>query len=390
MNTKKKSYFVILVLTAGLLFAFNNCSPFEAETGEFSSSSQAVCDGQLKAAFQRTYHPFLKTNCNKCHSAAHGSRDLNTSYEAFMIRGETLIDYQSTNPHGGNNFSSAMQSQINVFKPNWTRSQIGYFDCLENAAAAGDSSNLRTVGKAIPSIIPTADNNNWVGIEWDLETEAEGLANGKFKAVLKVEVKLNKFNGEISGLFIRNPTVKLKSTVENISISGLMIYLDGVKQTAVTTYSGISKIINVTTPVNLVDASGAAYAIYKNFAVSTRLGFEIDEIKYTTAMPDDPDDPVVGPPILVEIPNVPIPTAGVTYSQLTSSTSPYRVMNRSCLNCHGGNATLNLTNYDIAKANTVKIIERMNSTTAPMPPTGRLRQNDRDMVQSWVNSGAPR
>jgi cytochrome c5 len=193
----------------------------------------------------------------------------------------------------------------------------------------------------------------------------------------------------ISGLFIRNPTMRLKSTVENISVSGLNIYIDGIKQTAVTTYIGVSKIISLSTPVNLVNGSGAAYATYQNFMATTQLGFEISEIRTTTEMPDDPDAPVVMPPVVVDMPDVPIPTEGVRHSQLVSNNSPYRVFNRSCTGCHnGGGQAPNLTDYNTARAATTMIINRMNSTANPMPPSGILRQNDRDLVQSWVNSGA--
>lgn len=387
--TCKKSYFIYVLLALAILVGFNNCTPFVSDMNLASSGGGAyrsVCEAQLKAAFQRTYHPFLQTNCNACHSTAHGSRDLNVAYQAFMSRGEALIDYQSTHAHGGNSFTSSMQEEIDKFKASWTGAQNNYQECLEQGASNG-SVGLKTIDKVMPNILRTADNNSWSSVEWDLEKELGG--HSQFKAILKVEAKLNKFNGVISGLLIRNPTMRLKDGSPNILVSGMMVYINGVKQTSVTTYSGLSKIVSLKTPVPLVD-SGAAYIVHDNLQEGTLLGIEFGEIKNTNSFPDEPDVPVVGPPVEVDIPDVPIPDGGVTFAQLTSSTSPYRVFNRSCVSCHGSNSSsLNLASYNVAKENATKIIERMNSTTAPMPPTGRLRQNDRDMVRSWVNSGMP-
>lgn len=380
-----------------LLFAFNNCSPSSFVPEEdFSSSNgyRIVCDGQLKAAFQRTYHPFLQTNCTTCHSQAQGSPNLNIAYAAFMARGENLIDYQATHAHGGNSFSSAMQPLIDTFKPSWVSAKEDHAECLTEGANQGGGGNssgsLKVIGKAIPNIMPTADNNNWATVEWDLENEVEAWAIGKFKAKLKVEAKLNKVGGVISGLLIRNPSMQLKSGSRNISVSGMMIYIDGQKQQSVTTYSGLSQIVSLTTSVPLVTSSAAAYATYNGFLATTTLGFDFNEVKHTNAYPDPVEPPIIDTPTPVVLPDIPVPEGGVTFVQLNSNSSPYRVFNRSCTGCHNsGSGRLNLTNYQAASAAAALIMTRMNSTTTPMPPTGRLRQNDRDMVQSWVNAGTP-
>lgn len=388
---KKKSYFILSVVGGLLIFAFNNCTQFSADNELSLGSSLAVCDGQLKAAFQRTYHPFLKNNCTMCHSQAHGSVDLNTSYEAFMDKGENLIDYQSSNAHGGNNFDASVGAKIGTFKSSWTRAKDNYLNCLEESADSGDTLSLRTNSKVITNIARTAQDNSWVPIEWDLETEVEGMSNGKFNAILRAEARLNKINNEIAGLFIRNPSLRLKSAGKNISVSGLMLYVDNVKQTAVTTYSGVSKIVDMTANINLANSSGAAYVSYSDFNAQTTVAVEFNEILFTNATPDDPEPPVVLDPVPVDIPLVPVPDGGVTYDQLTSRSSPYRVFNRTCVGCHNNNSgRLNLTNYETARDNSSLIIQRMNSAQSPMPPTGRLRQNDRDLVQSWVNAGSPK
>ena len=124
---------------------------------------------------------------------------------------------------------------------------------------------------------------------------------------------------------------------------------------------------------------------------TTTVGFEVSEIKRTSQTPKPDSGGGIITPVPVPIPDVPIPSAGVTFTQLNNSQSQYRVFNRSCVGCHNsGSGRLDLTNYDAAKAASSLIIQRINSATMPMPPTGLLRQNDRDLVRSWVNAGHPR
>lgn len=317
------------------------------------------------------------------------------AYEAFRARGEDLIDYQATHAHGGNNFNSSMQVEIDKFKPNWDLAQSDFTDCMARGASAasggGGASGLLTAPKAITNIERTADNNSWVPVEWDLESEVDAWAQGRFKATLRFEARLNKVNGVIGGLLLRNPTMKLKTGSGNISVSGLMLLIDGKKQTAVTTYQSLSKIVSGTAQVPLVSSSASAYASYPDFVATTRVSFEFGELAATNRAPGDEAPPEVTNPVVVDIPDVPVPAGGVTFAQLTNSSSQYRVFNRSCTGCHGsGSGRLNLTNYEEASAAAALINQRMNDASAPMPPTGLLRQNDRDLVQSWIRAGTPR
>ncbi len=387
-----------------LLGVFNNCSPFysakdspvitSASQSDNLSAAQIVCEGQLKAAFQRTYHPFLVSNCNSCHGSAHGSSNLSVSFTSFQKRGETLIDYQATHAHGGNNFGTHMQPQLNVIKPSWTEANDEYLDCMAQAASSsggtGSARQLRLIGKSnIQNLMGTLNNNNWVPIEWDLSNDVPGGYRGIFNAVLRVEAKIMNVGGAPGGLLLRNPTMRLKSGASRLQIHGIMILLDSRVQAAVTTFSGISRVVASSTNTALVDGSGSAYAAYPNISDSTLISLEINELKETALLPSVPEIPdIVLVPVVV--PDVPIPTAGVKHSELINGNSPYRVFNRSCTGCHNsGSGRLDLTNYTAASAASALIISRMNSTASPMPPTGLLRQNDRDLVRSWVNAGTP-
>lgn len=388
----------------GLLFGlFNNCGKMQAKldgVGKTSlasmSTSLAICEGQLRAVYQRTYFPFLVSNCNNCHSTAHGSRDLQVSFNSFRARGESVIDYQSTHAHGGNNLTSELQKEIDVFKPSWTQAQTDYLDCMSRSSLpptgnADSARNLKLNDKVIPNIMGTLNGNRWASVEWDVEFESGDSYKGYFKTILKVEAKLNQMEGSVSGVLFRNPKMRLKGGSVNIEVSGLMIHLGGQRQSSVTTYSGVSKVLGSTSEVDLVDGGGSAYVPWPQAGEATLVSFEFDEIRHTAQLPPVADGPPPVEPVPVPIPDVPIPDGGVTHTQLNNSNSPYRVFNRSCVGCHNsGSGRLDLRDYDAAKAAASLIIQRINSTANPMPPTGLLRQNDRDLVQSWVNAGAPK
>jgi len=405
MRNVNRTRYVLISVTGvlALTLCFNNCAPlrsathldFQSDQSSTFSSANAVCDGQLKAAFQRTYHPFLVTNCNACHGQSHGSTDLTISFNAFRKKGEELIDYQATHAHGGNTFGSFMQPKIDVFKPSWGQAMDNYDECLSEVLSGSQGSfvkNLSLSGKSqIPNLMNTLNNNNWVPIQWDLETDVASAHRGKFAATLKIEARLNKgSDGALEGLLLRNPVLRLKSGSQNIQISGLMVILDEKVQVQVTTYSGISKVVGGTEDVALVAGSGAAYVVAPGVSDATKIGLQIGEISHTKLQPESSNPPVVGPIVAVDLPNVPIPNGGATFTQLITSNSPYRVFDRSCASCHNGNGQFNIRDYATASARAALIMERMNNMANPMPPTGRLRENDRDLVQSWVNAGAPR
>jgi mono/diheme cytochrome c family protein len=68
------------------------------------------------------------------------------------------------------------------------------------------------------------------------------------------------------------------------------------------------------------------------------------------------------------------------------------VFANSCIRCHGSSgasAGLNLQNYTQAKAAAAKIKSRINNANSPMPTGGLLPQAQRDIVNAWVDAGAP-
>ena len=70
------------------------------------------------------------------------------------------------------------------------------------------------------------------------------------------------------------------------------------------------------------------------------------------------------------------------------------LMNSHCITCHGSispSGGLSLTNYTEVRQSTEfgNLINRMNSTSNPMPPTGILSSNKRQIMDNWVSAGFP-
>ena len=175
--------------TAILLLAFNNCgrAGFDADKsfgisgGNFASSE---CSAILVDAYAQTYFPSMSTSCNNCHSGAHGSTDLMTSYTSFASKGAALINYKATNPHGGNNIN--LQNQISSITPAWNKAQDDYTACLSRQPTSNNGGGMAVLlnGKIIPMINTTLTNQNtWRPVSWDLETEVPAAHAGKFPAI---------------------------------------------------------------------------------------------------------------------------------------------------------------------------------------------------------------
>jgi hypothetical protein len=81
----------------------------------------------------------------------------------------------------------------------------------------------------------------------------------------------------------------------------------------------------------------------------------------------------------------------VHFSDLVSSNQTLGIFTQSCVSCHSGaspSSGLDLTNYAMASAMAATIQTRINSTTAPMPPSGLISTAGRGVINTWVTGGA--
>lgn len=84
----------------------------------------------------------------------------------------------------------------------------------------------------------------------------------------------------------------------------------------------------------------------------------------------------------------PNPTGKITYNGNIKS-----IMSSFCTSCHGSPTTngapMSLTTYSQVKSAVENrgLVNRINSTTNPMPQSGLMSQSNRDLIQQWIDDG---
>lgn len=82
-------------------------------------------------------------------------------------------------------------------------------------------------------------------------------------------------------------------------------------------------------------------------------------------------------------------------TELTYMGSIRGIINSNCTGCHGNppsqGAPMSLTTYNDVRGavETRNLLGRINSTTNPMPPTGLLPNDTRQLIEDWVDLGMP-
>lgn len=384
--------FAALVLT--IVVGYNGCG----ETGFNSvymsdlasiSGVKSQCDAQLMQVYSTTYFPLLSTNCNRCHSDAHGSTDLATSFQAFMQKGQSLIDYQATHPHGDNGVN--LTTQIAAVQAPWAAGQANYATCLASnpdpGGGSGSTSDVRTLDKVIPGIDATlTQNGTFKTISWDVSTEVfNANQKGLLNAVLTLDVRYALQGTVAVGLEFKNPRMHLKAAGATIEVTGLNLYLDKVLQDRVTIYSTIDAMVNSTTDIILAPGFANSLVYYPQVTANTLVSFDI-ELADGTAVSTTTTTLPPGVTTTTTLPKV------VTFTQLISNDATLGVFKKSCLGCHSGTSAadgVDLSDYATAKKNASTIQTRMQNAANPMPPQGILGTADRSTVNLWITGGTP-
>ena len=70
------------------------------------------------------------------------------------------------------------------------------------------------------------------------------------------------------------------------------------------------------------------------------------------------------------------------------------IIQENCVSCHsyGGSAGfLNLENYESIRNSVIdgNLIDRINSTENPMPPSGNMSESTIRIIQNWEENGVP-
>lgn len=378
----------IMLANCGQGFVTDNLSSLGQSTSSASNNNSVTftrapgqsCEEALLNVYKNTYHSFLVSNCNSCHvtggagSGAFAVNDAAASYTVFNSKGVSLINSQSVGGHRPPYTGSHNQSTISEISAYWDKAKIGYQDCVVESGGVADNTYL---SKTTSSIIPAPPGETFATMEWDLETQS----SSKVPLIAKIEVRKALLGGNIIGYEFRNPTLRLKDNAKTpYLLQGMNLYINDKKQTGITTYSHIEATINTKADIHF--ALGLASAtIVMTPGSDDVIALEFSALKATTG-------PIVPAPTPTPTPS-PTPIGVVTYSSLLSQGGV--IMSR-CNLCHSGdtNSPMDLFHYESAKALAPKIKIRINDPNNPMPPKGLLPQNERDILNAWVDQGAPR
>lgn len=392
------------------MVSFQNCSPgfYMQRSGSGDFASAAACEGALKISFSKTYYPLLSTTCNQCHvtggpgNGQFADPNMDLAYPQFMAKGYLKINQVAKGSHYFP--ASAIPtntSTIDGFTPDWLAAYGNYMSCMTSGGAGGGAGAggqaLQTIAKKGPAnIIPaTAPANGvatYVTITWDLETESMAPSIGLYKATMSLDVRPYYRNGAVTGFEFRNPLLKLKAgnTTQFYAATGLNIGINGT-MADITTFDAVSGIASTAAGTNLAPGSTAFYE-FAGASANTTFDLRFDAFSVSTTAGTGGGTGGTGGGGAGTV------TGTVTFTSLTTGTAKGAVFANSCVSCHNaGNArgNLNLTNYAMAAASADLILNRMKSTTNPMPPGGLLPEpnpkvdDPRDVIQQWISTGKP-
>ncbi len=277
----RKSYLMIIIVGALLPLLFNACGGPNGLHGlneSLSLSSTGImqkklCETAFIANYATTYHPLMRTSCNQCHSNAHGSNDVRLSYNAFQAKGQNLIDFQATTPHGGNNIN--LTAEIAAVQQPWADANTAYSECLaanpDEVSESGLPFNVRQ--KALAGI-----NGNFREYEWDLYVDSGDRA-GQIRAMFRIEARLYSYQGAVVGYEFRNPSIQLVAGQPAVQLDGIRITANGQLLDSATTYTSVSAAVSDTTKTMIAMNLGNAL-VYVNGASATQpVGFQFLNLK---------------------------------------------------------------------------------------------------------------
>lgn len=262
-----------------LPFLFNACGPNGLyglnEVGVLSSATVQLkkCENQLISDYAVTYHPLLKTNCNQCHSNAHGSVDARVSYNAFRAKGEQLIDFQATHPHGGNSIN--LTNEIANVQASWKAATDAYSQCLAENPDEQVSTGVPfdVIDKPLTAITSTFKEYSW-----DLNLDSKDRA-GEVKATFRIEAHLYSYMGNVVGLEFRNPSIQLATGQTAITLEAIRFTVNGQLQTTASTYLPVSMVVSGTTKTMLAPGLGTTFIEVAAPSATTTVGFLFDTLK---------------------------------------------------------------------------------------------------------------
>lgn len=373
---------------------FNNCAgqgfvtQTESEFGAFASAAGGgSCEDQLLAKYKTILHPFFSNSsrCLNCHSGngpgigAFANPDPKISMDSALNLGVNRLLQQSVSSHQPGFTGSQNTNIANSAGSQWQTAYSQYTTCssASNSVQPEKSGTLSLSSNPIGSLSETES----VSFIFDLSQ----ATSQPLPLRVTLEVRLLVLNGVVQGYQFLNPRASLISSGGSYDVTALRIYINGVYQSNITTYSNLHATVNSVNNIPLISQSESAISV-RTPQATDRIAVELVLNSASTTNPN-PGTPA-STPSPTPSPS-PTPTV-VTFQQLTMTGG---VFQQRCYSCHSGgriSASLDLSNYQQAQAAARNIKSRINNSSNPMPVGGLMSLSEREKVNAWVDAGAPR
>lgn len=223
----------LAALTVIQLISYQNCgADFVVKDGLNIAASSSACELGLQAEFQSSYYSFLKTSCASCHTGngpgqgAFSANDPGVAFAAFLAVGSDKVDSNATNSaHAGGYTGSQNSSAITLASQQWAAAETS---CK---GTGGISPSIITKSKLM-SIVANAAAKD---ITWNLDTElASGTGTTGGASLIIAVQQIPSPNGS-PVYYFSNP--RLKGGTKPVSLTGLMMRINGQEQTLGSTWS---------------------------------------------------------------------------------------------------------------------------------------------------------
>lgn len=411
MDSSKSSRWAWAALLIGgpvLITAFQNCGQmFEDPLVKFDNVGfQSVgslqlgtgCESQIigkyAGLYSTTYYPFLTSTCTACHRGegpgigAFGYPDIAVSGVNFISRFRKINENAVLASHA-NGYTGTPQAMAAVasFAPQWAAAIQEYNECA-GVSTAGTGLIMSSKANAQMITNAIANNQNYVTLTWNLMTEIRNTAVlNRIPITFSIEARIANIGGVRRGYELRNPSVRLNAgATGEFRVTALSVYVNDALLPDVTTYVLADGTTNSVTPVNLAPGAAVALAVTSSEPLVTdTIAIEIGAVQDAMGVvinPGGSTPPATPPPAALP--------ATVTLAELLGTNPALNVFAASCVSCHrAGNALggLDITNPVQARNLRTDIYARMNDAAAPMPRSGLLAFQRRELVRIWMQGG---
>lgn len=227
---------LMLSLLVLLPMSYNSCQSSHNQSNSVDLLSNGdPCD--LKSFFERSYYPFLQTNCKNCHvSSGQGKgvfadSNLDNAYASFEIIGYSKISRHATDPSHKPPYTGSQHSQaVAALDSSWVKALEESEICKSGGITVptiqfDDSKWLHT--KSVPIGMLTVGATTVVS--WTLSQDFLNtgvtlpvLSGAQFKLRISVKEVLNE-----PYYMITNPILDLTNASSDVILQGLRIKVNG-------------------------------------------------------------------------------------------------------------------------------------------------------------------